>query len=236
MKRPLALGALVLAMILAVVTFTGSTSQDSRLITTSAPVTSTTTTTTPEFPTPEIRLQNVVDKINLDKWNQAVWLHKSAENEARLAAEAEAARLEEERREAERQEKIEAEKAEAAEAPAPSSGSKQAPEAPASSGAPAPAASSGSCGGDLPPCYVLNRESGGDARIWNGGCYAPVGHLGSSPCGSSSASGLWQFVRGTWGGYGGYVNAADAPPSVQNAKARELWAGGAGCGHWGACG
>lgn len=97
------------------------------------------------------------------------------------------------------------------------------------------AAPTGACGGDLPPCWVLARESGGDPRVWNGGCYAPVGWQGRSPCGVSSASGLWQFIRSTWAGYGGYLNAADAPPEVQNEKARQVWAGGAGCSHWSAC-
>lgn len=82
----------------------------------------------------------------------------------------------------------------------------------------------------------MMRESGGDIRIWNGRCYAPVGHLGLSPCGSSSASGKWQFTRRTWQALppsAGYVNAADAPESVQDAAARYLWAGGAGASHWG---
>ena len=91
----------------------------------------------------------------------------------------------------------------------------------------------GQCGGSLPPCWVMMRESRGDIRIWNGGCYAPVGWRGKSPCGSSSASGKWQAIRSTWGGYGGYVNAADAPESVQDAWARRLYAGGRGGGHWG---
>lgn len=101
---------------------------------------------------------------------------------------------------------------------------------------PTEAVSSGRCGGDLPPCYVMQRESGGDPRIWNGGCHAPVGYAGrTSPCGVSSASGKWQAIRSTWGGYGGYLNAADAPESVQDAWARQLWAGGRGCSHWSAC-
>lgn len=106
--------------------------------------------------------------------------------------------------------------------------------------------SSGICGGDLPPCWVLRRENRNhDPRLWNGGCYAPVGHTGKSPCGTSSASGIYQIVRGTWGsklvdgqwrlGYGGYMNAADAPLSVQLEHARKLWNNGKGCSHWGAC-
>lgn len=96
---------------------------------------------------------------------------------------------------------------------------------------------SGQCGGDLPPCWVMVRESKGNIRIWNGGCYAPYGWAGGPPCprGRSTASGKWQFVRGTWAGHGGYLNAADAPERVQDDKAREVWAGGRGCSHWSAC-
>lgn len=71
-----------------------------------------------------------------------------------------------------------------------------------------------------PPAYVLQRESGGNPRAAN-----PV----------SSARGCWQFIRGTWDNYGGYPEAHLAPVSVQNAKAKETWAGGAGCSHWSAC-
>ena len=87
----------------------------------------------------------------------------------------------------------------------------------------APAAArygSGACGGDLPPCYVMMRESRGSLTAQN-----PY----------STASGKWQFLRGTWGGYGGYAEAWMAPESVQDARARQLWAGGAGCSHWSAC-
>lgn len=80
--------------------------------------------------------------------------------------------------------------------------------------------SSGRCGGDLPPCYVMMRESGGSLTARNP---------------SSSASGKWQFLDSTWAGYGGYASAYLAPESVQDGKARELWAGGAGCSHWNAC-
>lgn len=115
--------------------------------------------------------------------------------------------------------------------------------APATPGVYLPVSYDHACGGDLPPCSILDTESGGNIRVWNkprgmrGACYAPVGWAGSrSPCGGSTASGKWQFLRSTWNGYGGYLNAADAPASVQNAKARELWAGGRGCSHWSACG
>ena len=87
--------------------------------------------------------------------------------------------------------------------------------------APAPAQQgTGACGGDLPPCYVMMRESGGNITAQNP---------------SSTASGKWQFLDSTWQGYGGYAKARYAPESVQDAKARALWAGGRGCSHWSAC-
>lgn len=76
------------------------------------------------------------------------------------------------------------------------------------------------CGGSLPPCYVLARESGGNPTARNP---------------RSTASGLWQFLDSTWAGYAGYARAYLAPPSVQNEKARLVWANGAGCRHWSAC-
>jgi hypothetical protein len=81
-------------------------------------------------------------------------------------------------------------------------------------------ASAHPCGGSLPPCYVMMRESGGDIHAENP---------------HSTASGKWQFVDGTWGGYGGYGHASNAPESVQDERARQVWAGGAGCSHWSAC-
>jgi hypothetical protein len=79
---------------------------------------------------------------------------------------------------------------------------------------------SGACGGSLPPCYVMMRESGGDITAQNP---------------TSTASGKWQFLDSTWAGYGGYAKARYAPEHVQDAKAAALWAGGAGCSHWSAC-
>lgn len=76
---------------------------------------------------------------------------------------------------------------------------------------------SGACGGDLPTCCVMMRESHGDPGAVNP---------------SSGASGKWQFMYATWNHYMGYETAASAPEWVQDAKARELWAGGAGASHW----
>ncbi len=76
------------------------------------------------------------------------------------------------------------------------------------------------CGGLLPTCRVLSCESGGNP-------------LAENP--TSSASGLWQIIDGSWGGYGGYGHAADAPWEVQNDKAAAMWANGAGRSHWSAC-
>jgi hypothetical protein len=73
------------------------------------------------------------------------------------------------------------------------------------------------CGGDLPPCCVMMRESKGNPNVVNA---------------SSGAAGKWQFMPGTWAGYGGYSSAAQAPESVQDARARQIYAGGAGAGNW----
>lgn len=76
------------------------------------------------------------------------------------------------------------------------------------------------CGGALPTCRVLACESGGDPSAQNP---------------TSSASGLWQILDSTWDGFGGYARALHAPWQVQNEKAVQLWAGGAGQSHWKAC-
>lgn len=70
-----------------------------------------------------------------------------------------------------------------------------------------PVYSSGQCGGDLPPCWIMNRESRGIITAKNP---------------ESSASGKWQILDSTWGMYGGYSHAMDAPEWVQDAKARSM--------------
>ncbi len=81
------------------------------------------------------------------------------------------------------------------------------------------------CGGDLPPCGIAHLESGGNYSALN-----PTG------CNGQSCGGKWQFAPSTWNNYGGYRFAQDAPPELQDQKAREIWDEGRGCQHWDACG
>lgn len=78
----------------------------------------------------------------------------------------------------------------------------------------------GQCGGSLPPCWVMMRESRGNIHAQNP---------------RSTASGKWQFLDSTWGRHRGYAKARYAPEWVQDERARQLWAGGRGCSHWSAC-
>lgn len=70
------------------------------------------------------------------------------------------------------------------------------------------------------PAYICARESSAINKYNYGG---------------SGASGKYQAMKSTWGGYAGYENAADAPESVQDQWAAELWNNGRGCSHWSAC-
>lgn len=81
------------------------------------------------------------------------------------------------------------------------------------------------CGGDLPPCYVLDRESGGDPTAYN-----------ADGCNGNGCYGLWQF-SGEWAGKLGLpTDIASATVDQQNNAARTLWNGGRGCRNWAACG
>lgn len=73
---------------------------------------------------------------------------------------------------------------------------------------------------DAIPSEIVRRESNGNYGACNE---------------SSGACGKYQFLDSTWNNYGGYQSACDAPPAVQDQKARETWAGGAGCQHWASC-
>lgn len=101
----------------------------------------------------------------------------------------------------------------------------QAAEPPAAAELP-PAAEPGGlpCGGDLPPCWVLDRESGyndGDPWTYDVHAYNPTG------CGGRGCYGKWQFDPRTGDGTG--------TEAEQDAEARRVWAGGAGCSAWAAC-
>lgn len=73
-------------------------------------------------------------------------------------------------------------------------------------------------GTTLPTCGIVKRESGFNPRAKNP---------------RSSASGLYQFINGTWRTCGtGYPTAMSAPVRVQVACARKIWANGRGASHW----
>ncbi len=89
------------------------------------------------------------------------------------------------------------------------------------------------CGGDLPPCWVLQRESRGNPDAYN-----PSGCVQTDREGNTyrGCYGLWQFGVVTFRGLGYSGVATDYGADVQNEAARRLWAGGAGCSNWAACG
>lgn len=91
-------------------------------------------------------------------------------------------------------------------------------------------AAQGRCGGSLPSCCTMERESHGNPyAVEPGHAGAPSGDPGDP---WHHASGKWQFMPETWNGYQGYPYAAAAPEAVQDDKAREVFAGGAGASHW----
>lgn len=78
--------------------------------------------------------------------------------------------------------------------------------------------SSGRCGGDLPPCWVMRRESGPSGSI---SAYNPTG------CSGRGCYGKWQCDPRTCDGTGSEAE--------QDAEARRVWNNGKGCSHWNAC-
>ena len=71
-------------------------------------------------------------------------------------------------------------------------------------------------GGWTIPQQVVQCESGGQNLTPNG----------------AGASGYYQFMPGTWNNYGGYGQAYQAPKSLQDQRASQLWNGGAGASNW----
>lgn len=61
-----------------------------------------------------------------------------------------------------------------------------------------------------------------NATNWNAITQCESGGNPTAQNPHSSASGLYQITDGTWGGYGGYAHAKDAPVAVQTAKAMTL--------------
>lgn len=74
-------------------------------------------------------------------------------------------------------------------------------------GDPVPLACAGSGSVEVVLATIRTRESGGDYTARASG---------------STASGAYQFVDRTWDGYGGFPQAWQAPPPVQDAKATEM--------------
>lgn len=151
------------------------------------------------------RWNAAVEQNRINEWNAAVERIRAEEEAARAAAVAE-----------------EAARAQRAEDAAAAASEPEEPEEDHSHSADAPSGSSsggsgGRCGGDLPPCSVMECESGGDINAENP---------------SSSASGKWQIISGTWGNYMGYPTAASAPEWVQDQRAAEIYAGGSGRSQW----
>lgn len=64
---------------------------------------------------------------------------------------------------------------------------------------------------------IVKRESNGRIRAQNK---------------TSTASGLFQFIRGTWNKYKGYYLAKHAPATVQAKKFWKTWAHGKGRNNW----
>lgn len=83
---------------------------------------------------------------------------------------------------------------------------------------------------------LVVTAAGGDGRLANAGCatdanLAPVlstiralesGGDYTAEAAGSTASGAYQFVDGTWNGFGGYDRALGAPPQLQDLKASEM--------------
>lgn len=78
-----------------------------------------------------------------------------------------------------------------------------------------PFTSSGGRGGGI---SGLSQFMAAVRQIESGGNYRAIGPRTRY----GNATGAYQFLNSTWGGYGGYRRAADAPPRVQDQRAAQL--------------
>jgi septal ring factor EnvC (AmiA/AmiB activator) len=113
--------------------------------------------------------------------------------------------------------RIQAAQAAAARAAAAQQAAQQSGSSSGSAGAPTPVGPSPGPGGSYTiPSSVVQCESGGQNLTPN----------------SAGASGFYQILPSTWSGYGGYGQAYQAPKSLQDQRAAQLWNGGAGASNW----
>lgn len=98
---------------------------------------------------------------------------------------------------------------------------------------PAASPALGQCGGDLPPCWRMRIESGGDYNA----------RSPASFCSGRGCYGKWQFDPLTWDSAARRMGRVDlvgnyfpADPVDQDRVAAFLWDKGRGCSHWAACG
>jgi hypothetical protein len=78
---------------------------------------------------------------------------------------------------------------------------------------------------ERPQSYTSDGDNGFPADC--------IGRYESGNDYGESGGGRFQIIHSTWANYRGYSNAEDAPASVQDAKAQQLWAE-AGHQHWAA--
>ncbi|HUF99819.1 MAG TPA: peptidoglycan DD-metalloendopeptidase family protein [Ilumatobacter sp.] len=76
--------------------------------------------------------------------------------------------------------------------------------------------------GDPPPITVCGVAAGPTEVILQTIRTLESGGDYTAQARGSTASGAYQFINSTWGGYSGYNSAADAPPEIQDAKATEM--------------